>query len=35
MIKFSHRDLDRRMTSLEETVAELQSRVERLENTAH
>jgi uncharacterized protein YceH (UPF0502 family) len=35
MIKFSHRDLDRRVTSLEETVAELQSRVERLENTAH
>jgi hypothetical protein len=40
MIKFSHQDLDRRVTTLEtehrdleETVAELQARVERLEST--
>ncbi|HEX7807487.1 MAG TPA: hypothetical protein VF608_02140 [Thermoanaerobaculia bacterium] len=31
MIKFSHQDLDKRLRSLEETVSDLQSRVERLE----
>ena len=33
MIKFSHHDLDRRLRSLEDTVSDLQSRVERLEGT--
>jgi hypothetical protein len=32
MIRFSHADLDRRVRSLEETVGDLQSRVERLES---
>jgi len=42
MIKFSHAELDRRVTSLEdsrraveETVADLQARVERLEGSTH
>jgi DNA-binding ferritin-like protein len=35
MIKFSHADLDRRMRTLEETVADLQTRVERLELSTH
>jgi hypothetical protein len=35
MIKFSHRELDRRMTALEEAVSDLQSRVERLEGSTH
>jgi uncharacterized protein YceH (UPF0502 family) len=33
MIKFSHHELDRRLRTLEEVVADLQSRVERLEST--
>ena len=33
MIKFSHANLDRRLITLEETVADLQTRVERLETT--
>ena len=35
MIKFSHVDLDRRMRTLEDAVADLQSRVERLEGSTH
>jgi len=35
MFKFSHAELDRRVTTLEETVAELQMRVERLESSTH
>lgn len=35
MIKFSHHELDRRLRTLEEVVADLQSRVERLESTTH
>ena len=35
MIKFSHHELDRRLRSLEETVSDLQSRVERLESSTH
>ena len=35
MIKFSHHELDRRVRTLEETVADLQSRVERLESSTH
>ena len=35
MIKFSHHELDRRVRSLENTVADLQARVERLESSAH
>ncbi len=38
MIKFSHAELDRRVRSLEaleETVADLQTRVERLESSTH
>jgi hypothetical protein len=35
MIKFSHVDLDRRMRTLEETVSDLQVRVERLEGSTH
>lgn len=35
MIKFSHHELDRRLRMLEETVADLQSRVERLESSTH
>ena len=33
MIKFSYTDLDRRFRTLEQTVADLQVRVERLEST--
>ena len=33
MIKFSHVEIDRRMRSLEDAVADLQSRVERLEGS--
>ena len=33
MIKFSHSELDRRLRSLEGTVAELELRVERLEGS--
>lgn len=32
MIKFSHAELDRRLRSLEDVVADLQARVERLES---
>jgi len=35
MIRFSHAELDRRLRTLEDTVANLQSRVERLESTVH
>ena len=35
MIRFSHHELDRRMRLLEETVSELQTRVERLESSTH
>ena len=35
MIKFSHHELDRRVRSLEDTVADLQARVERLESSTH
>lgn len=35
MMKFSHRDLDRRVTSLEEAVGDLESRVRRLEDAPH
>lgn len=35
MIKFSHAELDRRFRTLEDTVADLQARVERLESTTH
>jgi hypothetical protein len=35
MIKFSHVGIDRRMRSLEDAVADLQSRVERLEGSTH
>lgn len=35
MIKFSHAEIDRRMRSLEDAVADLQSRVERLEDSTH
>jgi predicted nucleic acid-binding Zn-ribbon protein len=35
MFKFSHHDLDRRLRTLEETVSDLQSRVERLESSTH
>ncbi len=34
MIKFSHAELDRRVTALEEGVADLQARVERLEQSS-
>jgi hypothetical protein len=33
MIKFSHAELDRRLHALEEGFANLQARVERLEET--
>src|SRR5206468_215655 len=33
MIKFSHAELDRRVRALEEGLADLQARVERLEST--
>jgi hypothetical protein len=32
MIKFSHRELDRRISALEESVADLQARVQRIES---
>ena len=35
MIKFSHVEIDRRVRSLEDAVADLQSRVERLEGSTH
>ena len=35
MIKFSHHELDRRLRTLEETVSDLQTRVERLESSTH
>jgi uncharacterized protein YceH (UPF0502 family) len=35
MIKFSHAEIDRRMRTLEETVANLPTRVERLEGSTH
>lgn len=35
MIKFSHHELDRRLRTLEETVSDLQARVERLESATH
>ena len=35
MIKFSHVEIDRRVRSLEEAVADLQTRVERLEGSTH
>lgn len=35
MIKFSHRELDRRVTALEETVADLETRLRRVETGTH
>jgi len=35
MFKFSHAELDRRMSALEDSVADLQARVERLESSTH
>ena|SRR5215213_6545761 len=35
MIKFSHSELDRRIRTLEETVAEIQNRLGRLESSTH
>jgi hypothetical protein len=35
MIKFSHAELDRRLRALEQVVVDLQTRVERLEETTH
>ena len=35
MIKFSHAELDRRVSRLEQALADLQVRVERLETTTH
>ncbi|HXG59315.1 MAG TPA: hypothetical protein VNL91_09865 [Thermoanaerobaculia bacterium] len=35
MIKFSHAELDRRVRALEQAMADLQSRVERLESSTH
>lgn len=35
MIKFSHHELDRRVRTLEESVADLQTRVGRLESSTH
>lgn len=35
MLRFSHADLDRRFRNLEETVTDLQERVERLERSPH
>ncbi|HEX3583365.1 MAG TPA: hypothetical protein VH087_16465 [Thermoanaerobaculia bacterium] len=35
MLRFSHVDLDRRMRTLEESVASLEDRVERLERSPH
>jgi len=35
MIKFSHAELDRRLSKLEQAFSDLQARVERLETTTH
>lgn len=35
MLKFSHVEIDRRIRSLEDAIADLQSRVERLESSTH
>ena len=35
MIKFSHVEIDRRVRTLEDAVADLQSRVGRLEDSTH
>lgn len=35
MIKFSHVEIDRRVRSLEDAIADLQARVERLEGSTH
>lgn len=35
MIKFSHAELDRRVRTLEEDVASLEARVDRLESSTH
>ncbi len=35
MIKFSHAELDRRVSKLEQALVDLQARVERLETTTH
>lgn len=35
MIKFSHAELDRRVSRLEEAFADLRSRVDRLEGSTH
>jgi DNA repair exonuclease SbcCD ATPase subunit len=35
MIKFSHADLDRRLRTVEESVSDLQARVERIESSTH
>jgi uncharacterized protein YceH (UPF0502 family) len=35
MIKFSHAELDRRVSRLEQSFADLQARIERLETTTH
>jgi uncharacterized protein YceH (UPF0502 family) len=35
VIKFSHAELDRRVRTLEEGMADLQARVERLEQSTH
>ena len=35
MIKFSHADLDRRLSTLEETVSDLKARVDRIEESTH
>ena len=35
MIKFSHAELDRRVRTLEDSVSDLQTRVERLETSTH
>ncbi len=35
MIKFSHAELDRRVSKLEQSFADLQARIERLETTTH
>jgi hypothetical protein len=35
MIKFSHKELDRRLTELEDTVSDLQVRLQRIESGTH
>jgi chromosome segregation ATPase len=35
MIKFSHAELDRRLRTVEESVSDLQARVERIESSTH